>query len=99
MWDMSTPIMIGGKHLGNIFFGQFFFNDEIPDRDVFIQQVHQYGYEKKEYLEALDKVPGFSRETVDTVMSFYSKFALKIAELGYSNIKLARILNKDGDIS
>ena len=25
MWDMATPIIVGGKQLGNMFFGQFFF--------------------------------------------------------------------------
>jgi PAS domain S-box-containing protein len=97
MWDMSTPIIIGGQHLGNIFFGQFFFKNEVPDRNVFIQQAQQYDYNQKEYLNALDKVPSFSRETVEIAMSFYSKFASKIAELGYSNIKLARTLNKNGN--
>ncbi|MCP4752581.1 MAG: PAS domain S-box protein, partial [Proteobacteria bacterium] len=96
MWDMSTPIMVGGKHLGNIFFGQFFFNDEVPEREVFISQAQQYGYDQKDYLQALDKVPHFSRETVQTAMSFYSKFSSKIAKLGYSNIRLARKMNENG---
>ena len=96
MWDMSTPIMVGGKHLGNIFFGQFFFNDEVPEREVFISQAQQYGYDQKDYLQALDKVPRFNWETIQTAMSFYSKFSSKIAKLGYSNIRLARKMNENG---
>ena len=34
MWDMATPVMVGGKHVGNLFMGQFLFADEEPDYDV-----------------------------------------------------------------
>ena len=30
LWDISSPIYIGDKHVGNIFLGQFFYDDEIP---------------------------------------------------------------------
>ena len=33
MWDVATPLFIGEKHVANIFFGQFFFDDEKVDRD------------------------------------------------------------------
>ncbi len=28
MWDVATPIMVGGQHMGNLFCGQFFFEGE-----------------------------------------------------------------------
>ena len=31
MWDIATPVMVGGNHLGNLFLGQFLFEDEAPD--------------------------------------------------------------------
>ena len=33
MWDVATPLFIGEKHVANVFFGQFFFEDEKVDRD------------------------------------------------------------------
>jgi PAS domain S-box-containing protein len=89
MWDIATPLMVGDKHLGNIFLGQFFFEDEEPDREIFRRQAQLYGFDEKEYLEALDRVPRWSRERVDTVMRFYSQFADTLASLSYGNIKLA----------
>ncbi len=89
MWDIATPLMVGDKHLGNIFLGQFFFEDEEPDREVFRRQAQLYGFDEKEYLEALDRVPRWSRERVDTVMRFYSQFVDTLASLSYGNIKLA----------
>ncbi len=89
MWDIATPLIVGGNHLGNIFLGQFFFEDEEPDREVFRRQAQLYGFDEKEYLEALDRVPRWSRERVHTVMRFYSQFADTLASLSYGNIKLA----------
>ena len=28
MWDVATPLLVGGHHVGNVFMGQFFFEDE-----------------------------------------------------------------------
>ncbi len=96
LWDISTPITIGEKHLGNVFFGQFFFDDEKTDRKLFISQAKRFGFNQTDYLTALDQVPRLSREKVDHLMSFYSKFATNIAKQAYSNLKLARALNQNG---
>ena len=92
MWDMVTPITIGNTHLGNIYLGQFFFEEEMPDLDVFIKQARLYGFDEKEYLSALSKVPRWSRERVNAAMSFYAQFAALISSLSYSNIKIAQSL-------
>lgn len=31
MWDIATPMMLGGQHVGNIISGQFFFEEESLD--------------------------------------------------------------------
>ena len=70
MWDIVTPIMVSGQHIGNIFAGQFFFDDEPLDYELFRSQARKYGFNEEEYMEALEKVPRLSREAVDTSMSF-----------------------------
>jgi len=90
LWDMATPIMVGGKHLGNLFLGQFLFEGESPDYDAFRSQARRYGFDEQQYLAALDRAPRWSRETVDTAMNFYSKLADILSTVSYSNIKLAR---------
>jgi len=92
MWDMATPIIVGGKRLGTLFLGQFFFEDEEIDYEFFEKQAERYGFDKKEYFKALDDVPRWSRETVNTVMDFYTKFASLISQLSYTNLKLANLL-------
>ncbi|MFO7712852.1 PAS domain S-box protein, partial [Desulfosarcina sp.] len=92
MWDIATPIKVGGRHLGNLFLGQFFFADEVPDDALFRSQARQYGFDEETYLDALHRVPRWSRETIDAVMSFYAKLAGMISSLGYSTVRLARAM-------
>lgn len=92
MWDLASPIEIAGQHVGNIFFGQFFYDDEKVDEEYFRKQAQRYGFDEKQYLAALRRVPRFSRETVNKAMSFYTKLADLIARQSYSNIKLSRAL-------
>ena len=92
MWDIATPIIVGGQHVGNIFSGQFFFEDEPLDYEFFRSQARQYSFNEEEYIAALEKVPRLSRETVDAGMAFLTKLANMLSQLGYSNIKLAKLL-------
>jgi PAS domain S-box-containing protein len=92
MWDTATPIIVGGQHVGNIFLGQFFFEDEHPDYELFRSQARHYGFNEEEYIAALEKVPRLSRETLNTIMVFFMKLAGMISQLGYSNIKLSQSL-------
>jgi PAS domain S-box-containing protein len=90
MWDIASPIMLGDIHIGNIFLGQFLYDDEIPDYELFRAQAKLFGYDEAEYIAALDKVPRWSRDTVNTAMSYYSKLAQMISKASY-NYYIARI--------
>lgn len=94
MWDIASPIKVGDTLLGNIFLGQFLFNDEAVDYETFRQQARRYGFNEQEYIAALEKVPRWSRKTVDTAMDFYSSFAEMIGNLSYANVKLAGALEE-----
>lgn len=94
MWDIVTPIVVGEMHVGNVFMGQYFLKDEVPDIEVFREQAKIYGFDEKEYLAALEKVPRFSKEEVDSGMKFYSKLAELISTLSYSTIQQAKLISK-----
>ncbi|MFA0823230.1 MAG: PAS domain S-box protein [Methanomethylovorans sp.] len=98
MWDIATPLMASGKHLGNLFLGQFFFDDEDIPHDTFRLQAKKYGFDEKEYMEALEKVPRWSREKVNAVMNFYTQLTSFISSLSYSNIRLARTLKERDEL-
>jgi len=92
MWDAATPIMVGGKHVGNVFSGQFFFDDEPLDYELFRSQARQYGFPEEEYIAALEAVPRLSRESLNTGTAFLIKLAQMFSKLSYSNIELTRSL-------
>jgi len=90
IWDGVTPLMIGGKHVGNCFLGQFFFADETIDREIFRAQATKYGFSETDYLAALDRVPRLTRAHVNATSAFFEKFAQVLSQLSYGTIKLAR---------
>lgn len=94
LWDVVTPIVLGGRHLGNVFFGQYFYEDEILDYELFRSQARRYGFDETEYLAALDRVHRCSREKVDAIMAYYARFAEMISSLSYSRIQLSRSLSR-----
>jgi len=98
MWDVATPLIIGGRHMGNLFMGQFFFKNEEPDIEFFREQSRACGFDEDEYLAALDRVPRWSRENLDDVMHFYSHLADLIAKLSYGNIKFARAMTEKSEL-
>ncbi len=94
MWDIATPIIVGGKHMGNLFSGQFFFDDEEVDYELFKRQALKYGFNEEDYILALGSVPRLGREFVDKSMAFFINLAEMISQMSYNNIKLARSLTE-----
>ncbi|HKK82518.1 MAG TPA: PAS domain S-box protein, partial [Prolixibacteraceae bacterium] len=79
--DVAVPIIIEGEHMANLFTGQFFFDE--PDESFFQKQAEKYGFNKKSYLEALQKVPVVSKEKVQMAMDFLLNVTQVISEMAY----------------
>lgn len=94
LWDMATPIVVEGKHIGNILTGQFFFDDEEVDYEFFRAQARKNGFDEEEYLNALDRVPCRRRETVNNLMSYYTRLARVISLLGQRNLNTSLMLTE-----
>lgn len=91
IWDISTPIFIGAKKLGYLFFGQFFFDDEKVDIELFRKQAHWYGFDEEVYIKALEKAPRFSRKKVEKAMAYYIELLNLITNFSYNRIKMAKM--------
>lgn len=92
LWDIATPVVVEGKTLGNLFLGQFFYEDEVVDYDLFRSQAQRYGFDENEYLAALDRVPRFNRDRVQSALTFMHNLAHNLSIIGYGNVKLSKIL-------
>ena len=99
MWKMVTPIFLGDKHVANLYLGQFYIEDKVPDYDAFTNQAEKYGFKKEEYLAAIKRVPRLSREALQNVVELYAGFARMISQLGNGNIKLTGALEKQKHVS
>lgn len=81
MWDIGIPIMVRGSHLATIFFGQFFYEDEIPDPAFFKRRAAELGFDEAAYMAALSRVPRFSREKVAHILEYNASLARFIEDL------------------
>lgn len=84
LWDIASPVIIGGNHLATLFFGQFFYSEDEKDIDFFKKQASKYGFDEAEYLSALNKVPVFARDKVRTVLDYYHQLLKALIEAGDS---------------
>lgn len=88
--DSATPIIIEGKHLGNVFTGQLF--TAPPDEFNFINQARQYGFAEDDYLAALRKVPLIPAEQLPKHLNFIGKLAQMLAEQGLQALRQQEVL-------
>ncbi len=94
LWDIAVPIVVGGRHVATLFVGQFFYDDETPDREHFRSQAEELGFDVDAYLAALDRVPVFSRERMRSIVAYYTAFADFLAEAGYNTHQLVQELGE-----
>ncbi len=83
--DVAVPLTINGEHIANLFTGQFFLEE--PDRLLFEKQAETYGFDKNDYLGALEKVPVVNAEKVKQVMDFLLNMTRLIVEMTLHKIE------------
>jgi len=81
--DMAMPIHVDGEHVANLFTGQYL--NEAPDLDYFRRQAAQYGFDEKDYLDALSEVPIFAKEYIEQGIAVLVEFAEIISEMGLTH--------------
>ncbi|MDI6830640.1 MAG: PocR ligand-binding domain-containing protein [Actinomycetota bacterium] len=99
LWDMATPIMVRDVHVGNIFLGQFLFDDEPVDTEFYREQASRYGFDVEEYLAALERMPRVSRGEAEKTMRFCARLANMISNLSYHRTALARALREAEELA
>ena len=87
IWDVAMPVVISGMHIATIFFGQFFYEDEIIDIEYFRAQALEFGFDEKEYLEALSRIPVLSKEKLNHIMGYYKALIITLTESGLRQLE------------
>jgi PAS domain S-box-containing protein len=86
--DVAFPIIIKDVHLATFFTRQFFYDDDKPEVEFFREQAETFGFEENGYLEALGRVPVFSREHIHKIGEYYRHLVRVIAGMGLKNLEL-----------
>lgn len=89
MIDIALPIIFDGRHQATFFTGQFFYEDDPPDREFFVRQAESLGFDKEKYLDALDRVPLLSHEHVQDNLMVLHNMVRMLGETGLKNLRLA----------
>ena len=86
--DASSPVIIEGEHVANVFAGQLFMEppDEAKER-FFREQARKFGFDEKEYINAFQEIPILSENKFRPTLSFLSKFAQLVASIGLANLR------------
>ncbi|RII36329.1 PAS domain S-box protein [Clostridium chromiireducens] len=87
MWDIAIPIILSDVHIATLFFGQFFYDDEVINKEYFRKQAQKYGFNEEEYLDALSRVPTFSREKVEHIIEYYKGLIMTMVESGMRQLE------------
>ena len=88
IWHIATPIVVAGHHLATMFLTQFNFEGEGPDREFFLRQAQEFGYDLDSYLDALDRMPSFSAEKVNYILAYDMALARFIAHSAEQSLRI-----------
>lgn len=83
--DTAAPIILQGRHVANVFAGQFL--TEAPDFDFFRQRARLFGFDESGYLDAIAKLPVLSPERIESQTRLYAQLAGLLADNGLDRIE------------
>jgi hemerythrin-like metal-binding protein len=77
--DAAAPILVEGRHLANVFIGQFHLGP--PDQEFFRQQARRFGYPEADYLKAVNEAPVVEEKRMPVILGFLSGFARMVGTM------------------
>ncbi len=83
--DTASPIIVGGRHMANIFTGQFFVAP--PDLEFFRRQAGEFGFDEGAYLDAVARVPIVPQERIEAITGVYAQLAQTLAANGMDRLR------------
>ena len=84
--DCCSPIVIEGRHIANLFIGQFFL--QAPELDEFERQRIEFGFDHDAYFQALSEVPIVEEEKVPAILNLLVGLANQVAQQSLAEHRL-----------
>ncbi|MGE5505474.1 MAG: sensor histidine kinase [Actinomycetota bacterium] len=85
LMDYAAPVIIDGEHVATMFLGQLL--HEPPDVERFRRQAAEFGFDEREYLAALERVPVIPADRVEAAMAFFAQLAGVLADAGAERLR------------
>ncbi len=86
--DSSSPVIIDGMHMANVFTGQFFASPPTPEiAAAFRKRAQRYGFDEEAYLGALRKVPVFPPDKHHQMLDVLVSIATLVSNQGLTRLR------------
>ncbi|MGB8212551.1 MAG: PocR ligand-binding domain-containing protein [Anaerolineales bacterium] len=82
----AAPIVLDGQPVASIFLGQFL--HEPANKEVFLRQAREFGFDEAAYMEALQKVPIVPEERSEALLAFIVDLVQSQASKGLEHLRL-----------
>ena len=84
--DAAIPIIVNNVHAANLFTGQFF--TEAPDKELFICQAEEYGFDKEQYMKSLEECQVYTKDSIDSFMGIFYEIVCMISVSAQKSLEL-----------
>jgi two-component system cell cycle sensor histidine kinase/response regulator CckA len=81
----SVPVNVDGERLATVSIGCYFRDEDDSDVEDFRAKAGEAGSDPDVFLDALHKVPAFSREQIRNILAYYRNLVTVLAEQGLKN--------------
>jgi PAS domain S-box-containing protein len=83
--DFGAPVIVEGKHIANVFGGQFF--TERPDMEFFKKRAGVFGFDEADYLEAVREVPVHRKRSIKAILEYLEGFAQLLSDMAQGRMR------------
>jgi len=81
--DSSSPVIIEGNHVANVFTCQFFYEPPTDETELeFRKQAKQYDFDEESYISAFRKIPVIPEEKHHLILDVLVNFAEMLSNIG-----------------
>jgi PAS domain S-box-containing protein len=87
-----TPLFVQDEHVGNLFIGQFLYDTDSIDTEIFRTRAQACGFELSAYMEALAQVPRLDAEKAHAIMRLLMTMIEQFLSLSVANLQLKKAL-------
>jgi signal transduction histidine kinase/CheY-like chemotaxis protein len=84
--DCVSPIVVEGRHIANLFIGQFFLQP--PDSEEFERRCADFGFDRDAYFQALAEVPIVEEAKVPVILNLLVGLANQVAQQSLTEHRL-----------